>query len=59
MPDEITILLKGTNGETGIATFDNQTGEFTFEGWYDLNGNRVDDNYQGVRVSGNKKIIVK
>lgn len=59
LPEEITILLKGTNGETGIATFDNQTGTFTFDGWYDLNGNRVEEDYQGIRVSGNKKVIVK
>ncbi len=59
MPEQIQIVLKGANGETGIATFDDETGEFRFEGWYDLNGNRVEENYQGVRVGNGKKIIVK
>ncbi len=59
MPSAFDVILKGANGETGIATFDNETGEFRFEGWYDLNGNRVDENYSGVRVGGGKKVIVK
>ncbi len=59
MPKAFDVILKAANGETGIATFDNETGEFRFEGWYDLNGNRVDENYQGVRVGGGKKVIVK
>ncbi len=59
MPKAFDVILKGANGETGIATFDDETGEFTFQGWYDLNGNRVDANYSGVRISEGKKVIVK
>ena len=59
MPKTFDVILKAANGETGIATFDNETGEFRFDGWYDLNGNRVEENYQGVRVGGGKKIIKK
>ncbi len=59
MPKQFDVILKSANGETGIATFDNETGEMTFQGWYDLNGNRVDENYSGVRVGEGKKVIVK
>lgn len=58
-PEEVDVMLKAANGETGIAKLNTKTGEFTFEGWYDLNGNRVDKDYQGIRVNGNKKVIVK
>ena len=59
MPEQIQIVLKGANGETGIGKIDTKTGEFTFQGWYDLNGNRVEEGYQGVRVGNGKKVIVK
>ncbi len=59
LPQKLDVILKGANGETGIATFDNETGEFRFEGWYDLNGNRVEEGYQGVRVGGGKKVMIK
>ena len=59
MPEQIQIVLKGANGETGIGKIDNKTGEFTFDGWYDINGNRVEEEYKGVRVGGGKKVLVK
>lgn len=59
MPEQIQIVLKGANGETGIGKIDTKTGEFTFEGWYDLNGNRVEEGYQGVRVGNGKKVLIK
>ncbi len=59
LPQKLDVILKGANGETGIATFDNETGEFRFEGWYDLNGNRVEENYNGVRVANGKKVMIK
>ncbi len=59
MPEQIQIVLKGANGETGIGKIDTETGEFRFQGWYDLNGNRVEEGYQGVRVGGGKKVMIK
>ena len=59
MPEQIQIVLKGVNGETGIGKIDTKTGEFTFDGWYDLNGNRVEENYKGVRVGNGKKVLIK
>lgn len=45
---------------TGIGTLDTETGAFTFDGWYDLQGNRVSDPMQGgVMIKNNKKVMVK
>lgn len=45
---------------TGIGTLDTETGAFTFDGWYDLQGNRVSEPKQGgVMIKNNKKVMVK
>lgn len=45
---------------TGIGTIDTESGEFTFDGWYDLNGRRVSEPTKGgIYFNKNKKIIVK
>ena len=48
------------SGTTGIGTLDTETGAFTFDGWYDLQGNRVSEPKQGsVMIKNNKKVMVK
>lgn len=56
-----TIVVRFVVGSTtGIGTIDTESGEFTFDGWYDLNGRRVSEPTKGgIYFNKNKKIIVK
>lgn len=62
MPQTITVRLLGTNGETtGIGTLDTRTGEFTTDGWYDMNGHKLSGKptKKGLYINNGKKIVIK
>lgn len=56
-----SIVVRFINGEaTGIATLNTETGEFTLEGWYDLNGRKINAPAKGgIYVKDGKKVLVK
>ncbi len=61
--DETPRILKAKfiDGEvTGIGTLNSETGEFSFEGWYDLNGRKIEKpTKSGIYINGNKKVMIK
>lgn len=62
MPQTITVRLLGANGETtGIGTLDTRTGEFTTDGWYDMNGRKLSGKptKKGLYINNGKKIVIK
>ncbi len=59
LPASISVIFKHADA-TGIGTLNTETGAFTFDGWYDLQGRRVSEPAKGgVIMNNNKKIIVK
>ena len=56
-----TIKVRFVNGSTlGIGILDTETGEMTIEGWYDLNGNKIEQSSKGgIYIHNNKKVMVK
>lgn len=59
LPASIDVIFKAM-GTTGIGTLNTETGEFTFDGWYDLQGCPVNNPQKGsVFMNNNHKIIVK
>ncbi len=56
-----TIIVQFVNGETlGIGTLNTETGEMTLDGWYDLNGNKIEQPANGgIYIHNNKKVMVK
>ena len=62
MPQTITVRLLGANGETtGIGTLDTRTGEFTTDGWYDMNGRKLSGKptKKGLYINNGKKVVIK
>lgn len=62
MPQTITVLLLGANGETtGIGALDTNTGEFTTDGWYDMNGRKLSGKptKKGLYINNGKKVVIK
>lgn len=59
LPSTIGVRLNETYA-TGIGTLNTETGEFTFDGWYDLQGRRISEPVKnGISVKNDKKILVK
>ena len=59
LPSIISVHLNETNS-TGIGTLNTETGEFTFDGWYDLQGRRINEPAKnGISIHNNKKVLVK
>lgn len=56
-----TIKVRFINGDTlGIGTLNTETGDMTLEGWFDLNGNKIEQPSKGgVYINNNKKVMVK
>lgn len=56
-----TIKVRFISGSAnGIGTLNTETGEFSIEGWYDLNGNKIEQPSKGgVYINNNKKVMVK
>ncbi len=59
VPTTITVRLN-EGATTGIGTLNTETGEFTFDGWYDLNGRRIEEPTEsGIYINKGKKVLVK
>ncbi len=59
LPNTIAVHLNELFA-TGIGELNIETGEFTFDGWYDLNGNRISEPVKnGISIKNNKKVIIK
>ena len=62
LPQSITVKLVSANGEiTGIGTLDTTTGEVSFDGWYTLNGVRLNGKptKKGIYINNGKKVAIK
>ena len=62
LPASITVRLVSRNGEiTAIGTLNTTTGEISFDGWYDMNGLKLDSKptKKGLYINNGKKIVIK
>lgn len=62
LPQSITVKLISANGDiTGIGEIDTKTGEISFDGWYTLNGVRLNGKptKKGIYINNGKKIVIK
>lgn len=62
MPQSIIVRLLGANGETtNIGSLDMTTGEIEFDGWYSLDGRRLQGKpaAKGLYINNGKKVIIK
>ena len=62
LPATITVRLVSRSGEvTAIGTLDTKTGEVSFDGWYDMNGLKLDSKptKKGLYINNGKKIVIK
>lgn len=62
IPDRITVRLVGKDGDiNGIGTLTLSTGEFTTEGWYSLNGRKLDGKptKKGLYINNGRKVVIK
>ena len=62
LPQTITVRLVDANGETtGIGEIDTKTGDITFDGWWTLDGIRLDGKpaKSGMYINNGKKVVVE
>ena len=62
LPSRITVRLVGSHGETNaIGELNTETGEFTTDGWYSLDGRKLDakPTQRGIYINNGKKIMIK
>ena len=62
VPQRITVKLVSASGDiTSIGEIDTTTGEVSFEGWYTLDGVRLDGkpSSKGIYINNGKKIVIK
>ena len=62
LPQSITVRLVSRGGETtAIGTLDTQTGELSFDGWYDMNGRKLDGKptKKGLYINNRHKVVIK
>ena len=60
LPSRIIVRLVGADGSTtAIATMDTRSGEVSLEGWYDLNGRKLNGmpTRKGIYIHNGKKVI--
>ena len=59
LPSIISVRLNETSA-TGIGTLNIETGEFTFDGWYDLQGRRINEPLKnGISIKNGRKMTKK
>ena len=61
LPQRITVKLISANDEvTGIGEIDTTTGEMSFDGWYTMDGVRLDSKptTKGIYINNGKKVII-
>lgn len=62
LPQSITVRLIGSNGETtNIVTMDTRTGEISTDGWYSMDGMKLEGKptKKGLYIHNGKKEVVK
>ena len=62
LPQTITVRLVDANGETtGIGEIDTKTGDITFDGWWTLDGIRLDGKpaKSGMYINNGKKVMIE
>ena len=62
LPETIKVRLIGANGEiTAIGTLHTQTGEVALDGWYTLDGRKLDGQptRKGIYVNNGRKVVIK
>ena len=62
MPQTITVRFVNSRGEvTAIGTLNTQTGEIVTDGWYTLNGTRLNGkpSKRGIYINNGRKIVIK
>ena len=62
MPQSIIVRLLDANGQTtSIGSLDMKTGEMEFDGWYSLDGSRLEGKpaKKGLYINNGKKVIIK
>jgi len=62
LPQTITVVLMSSSGETtGIGTLDTKTGDITLEGWYTMDGRKLEGKptKKGLYINNGRKIVIK
>ena len=62
LPQTITVVLLSSSGETtGIGTLDTKTGDITLEGWYTMDGRKLEGKptKKGLYINNGRKIVIK
>lgn len=62
LPQRITVKLVSASGDlNAIGEIDTTTGEVSFEGWYTLDGVRLDGkpSAKGIYINNGKKVVIK
>ena len=62
LPQSITVRLVSRNGDVeAIGTLNMDTGEMSFEGWYTLDGVRLDGkpSTKGIYINNGRKVVIK
>ena len=62
LPQTITVVLLSSSGETtAIGTLDTKTGAITLDGWYTMDGRKLDGKptKKGLYINNGRKIVIK
>jgi len=62
LPQTITVVLMSSSGETtGIGTLDTKTGDITLDGWYTMDGRKLEGKptKKGLYINNGHKIVIK
>lgn len=62
LPQTITVVLLSSNGETtAIGTLDTKTGDITLDGWYTMDGRKLEGKptKKGLYINNGRKIVIK
>ena len=62
LPQSITVRLVSRNGETtAIGTLDTKTGDITLDGWYTMDGRKLEGKptKKGLYINNGRKIVIK